>query len=95
MDGIPWKECELPELPGDVPVFALEVGGCPIHDFHFPEQGICIIGSEETGITEEARRLAGASCGIVSIPQYGAKGSINVASAVAILLFEWLRDADL
>ena len=95
VEAIPWKECELSELPGDVPVFALEVGGCPIHDFHFPERGICIIGSEETGITEEARRIAGASCGIVSIPQYGAKGSINVASAAAILLFEWLRNADI
>ncbi len=95
VEAIPWKECELSELPGDVPVFALEVGGCPIHDFRFPERGICIIGSEETGITEEARRLAGASCGIVSIPQYGAKGSINVASAAAILLFEWLRNADI
>ena len=91
IDAIPWREGELDSLPQDMPVFALEVGGTDIRDFRFPERGICIIGSEETGITKEARALADSSAGIVSIPQLGAKGSINVASATAILLYKWIE----
>ena len=63
-------------------MFALEIGGTDIREFEFPEKGICMIGSEETGLTREARELALSSCGIVTIPQFGAKGSINVASAM-------------
>ena len=91
VDGIPWREGELDSLP-PVPVFALEVGGEDIRSFSFPDHGVCIIGSEETGITSEARDIAMASCGIVSIPQFGAKGSINVASAAAILLYKWMEN---
>lgn len=91
VEAIPWKECELDETGKALPVFALELGGTDIKDFVFPEHGICIIGSEETGITKEARERAEASLGIVTIPQFGAKGSINVASASAILLYEWAR----
>ena len=62
-----------------------------IREFEFPERGICMIGSEETGLTREARELALSSCGIVTIPQFGAKGSINVASATAIMLYKWIE----
>ena len=72
-------------------IFALETGGCDIRDFRFPERGICIVGSEETGLTAEARQRAESSLGIVTIPQHGAKGSINVASAVGIMLYKWVE----
>ncbi len=91
VDAIPWREGELDTIPSGTPVFALELGGSDIKTFDFPENGVCIIGSEETGITAEARALAESSAGIVSIPQFGAKGSINVASAAAILLYEWME----
>lgn len=91
VDAISWREGELESLNSDRAIFALEVGGTDIRDFRFPDNGICIIGSEETGITSEARALAESSGGIVSIPQYGAKGSINVASATAILLYKWME----
>ena len=89
VDGVDWKECELSAVPLSIPVFALETGGEDISDFRFPEHGICIIGSEEDGISPQARSLAESSYGIVTIPQHGAKGSINVSSASAILLYKW------
>lgn len=85
-DGVEWREGDIPD---NLPVFALETGGCDITEFSFPSEGICIIGSEETGITPESREKALSSLGIVSIRQYGAKGSINVASASAILMSHW------
>ena len=88
-EGVAWKEEELENI--DLPVFALELGGKDISEFEFPEKGICIIGSEETGVSPEALRIADASLGRVSIKQYGAKGSINVSAATAILLHRWME----
>lgn len=91
IDGVEWEEIELENL--DMPVFALELGGVDITEFEFPERGICIIGSEETGVSPEALKLADKSLGRVSIKQYGAKGSINVSAATAILLHRWMESA--
>ena len=89
MDGVDWSELELSAIPPGISVFALETGGEDISEFRFPEKGICIIGAEEDGISPEGRRLAESSYGIVTIPQHGAKGSLNVSSAAAILLYKW------
>ena len=91
VNAIDWREGELDSIEAETVVFALETGGTDIRDFQFPESGVCIIGSEETGITKEARERAESSGGIVTIPQFGAKGSINVASAAAILLYKWME----
>lgn len=91
VEAIPWREGEISSLRSDVVVFALETGGTDIREFRFPEKGVCVIGSEETGITKEARERAENDGGIVTIPQFGAKGSINVASAAAILLYKWIE----
>ncbi len=91
VNAIGWREGELDSIEAETVVFALETGGTDIRDFQFPESGVCIIGSEETGITKEARERAESSGGIVTIPQFGAKGSINVASAAAILLYKWME----
>lgn len=89
IDGVNWEEKELEDL--NLPVFALELGGKDLSEFEFPEEGICIIGSEETGVSPEALAIADKSLGRVSIKQYGAKGSINVSAATAILLNAWMR----
>lgn len=89
VDGVIWEEKDLSSF--DLPVFALELGGVDIAEFEFPEKGICIIGSEESGVSKEALELANNSLGVVSIKQYGAKGSINVASATSILLYKWME----
>ena len=66
-----------------------KTGGIPINDFSFPRQGTVIIGSEELGISPEAKSIVEESAGIVTIPTYGAKGSLNVSVAFGILMYYW------
>lgn len=84
-----WERLSLDELPADLPVFALETGGTDINDFKFPEKGICIIGSEELGISPEA--LSKATYGRVTIPMKGLKASLNVGVAFGILMQKWVE----
>ena len=83
-----WQRCDLDQLPPDLPVFALETGGTDINEFKFPPQGICIIGSEELGVSPEA--LARATYGTVTIPMKGLKASLNVGVAFGILMQKWV-----
>lgn len=87
IETIPWTRTTLDGLPCDVPIFALETGGTPISEFNFPKSGICIVGSEELGISPEA--LKKATAGTVSIPMIGLKASLNVGVAFGILLQKW------
>jgi TrmH family RNA methyltransferase len=89
---LPWER--LPTKPAtaalfDGPVFALETGGTDIARFAFPANALMIAGSEELGVSPESLAKADASLGRVSIPTYGAKGSLNVAAAFAIALHSW------
>ncbi|MCQ2553880.1 MAG: TrmH family RNA methyltransferase [Clostridia bacterium] len=84
-----WDRLSLDELPPDLPVFALETGGTDINEFEFPKQGICIIGSEELGVSPEA--LAKATYGRVTIPMKGLKASLNVGVAFGILMQKWVE----
>ncbi len=95
VEAIEYSFSELEEMNLDVPVFALEVGGVDIREFDFPLSGICIIGNEESGVSPSALSLAEKSLGRVSIRQYGAKGSINVASAAAIMLSVWANSSEM
>ncbi len=95
MDAVDYIEGDLEYIKSlNMPVFALETGGKELKKFSFPENGIAIIGSEETGVSPEALSLAMSSWGICSIKQYGAKGSLNVASATAILLNAWMENEE-
>ncbi len=91
VEGVEWKWKDIKEIDEDIPVFALELGGKDLWDFEFPKKGICILGSEESGVSPEALARADRSLGRVSIRQYGAKGSINVSSASAILMEHWIE----
>ena len=84
-----WERLSLDQLPPDLPVFALETGGTPIEEFEFPEKGICIIGSEELGVSPEA--LDRATYGTVTIPMKGLKASLNVGVAFGILMQKWVE----
>lgn len=84
-----YERLSLDELPKDVPVFALETGGTDINDFVFPKQGICIIGSEELGVSPQA--LQRAEYGRVTIPMKGLKASLNVGVAFGILMQKWVE----
>lgn len=82
--------CRLDQLEAlGVPVFAVETGGTPLAEFRFPARGIALLGNEELGLSRHALELAGRSAGIVTIPLYGTKASLNVASAAAIVLSWW------
>ena len=70
-------------------IFALETGGTPIDEFDFPKNGTVVLGNEELGIKPETLELAQSEAGIVSIPLFGVKGSLNVTSAFAILIHAW------
>jgi len=71
------------------PIFAMETGGIPLGDFPFPSGGVLIAGSEELGVSPQALAAADASLGRVSIPTYGAKGSLNVSVAFGIVMQAW------
>ncbi len=90
IDLLSWRKAGLESLSGDLPVFALELGGVGIDNFSFPEKGIVILGSEELGVSRQARNYC--TRGMVSIPMVGAKGSLNVAVAFGILMYAWTHN---
>lgn len=69
------------------PIIGLETAkNAPsIYEYKFPESFTLILGNEEYGISDEW--LKGCDQ-IVTIPMYGFKNSLNVASAFAIAAFE-------
>jgi TrmH family RNA methyltransferase len=75
----------------NIPVFAMETGGIPIGDFAFPARGILIAGCEELGVSPPALAAADASLGRVTIPTWGAKGSLNVSVAFGIVMQAWAQ----
>ena len=87
IEAMGWERIPLEQLSEDEPIFALETGGVPIEEFDFPQKGICIIGSEELGISPEA--LKKATYGRVTIPMVGLKASLNVGVAFGILMQKW------
>lgn len=86
---VPWSVAPLRELARAPGVFALELGGTPLDEFVFPRQGTVLIGSEELGLSPEALALADGKAGRVSIPMAGAKRSLNVSAAFAVLMRKW------
>ena len=90
IDVLPWERLEENTFTfSGGPFFALETGGIPLGDFPFPERGILIAGSEELGVSPEALAKADSSLGRVSIPTWGAKGSLNVSVAFGIVMQAW------
>lgn len=93
VEALPWEHRELfgneDENPHPGPVFALETGGVPLGEFPFPPRGLLIAGSEELGVSPQSLAIADASLGRVSIPCYGAKGSLNVSVAFGIVMQAW------
>lgn len=87
IERVEWQVIDPSKIEG--PIFALELGGTPIDEFEFPKKGTVIIGSEELGVSPENLKLCDSSFGRVTIPLYGNKSSLNVASATAILLQRW------
>ncbi|MBL7005610.1 MAG: TrmH family RNA methyltransferase [Spirochaetia bacterium] len=95
-DTLSWESAEISSLidrnPELGPVFALETGGEDISNFRFPDSGTVILGSEELGVSPEGLLAADNSLGRVSIPTYGAKGSLNLSVAFGILMQRWVEE---
>jgi TrmH family RNA methyltransferase len=93
VEALPWEAVTVTTLASNasLPLFSLETGGVSLYDFQFPASGILVAGSEELGVSPAALDLCRASAGIVSIPGYGLKGSLNVGVALGIALAEWAR----
>lgn len=63
-------------------------GAVPLEDFALPENALLVFGQEGTGLSPEARTVAGAVCSIV---QYGSTRSINAGVAAGIAMHAWIR----
>jgi len=68
-------------------IIALETarGSVPCHEFTWPSKGVVVFGNEEYGISSH---VMPAVDDIVHIPMFGKKNSLNVANAVAVILFQ-------
>ena len=91
VDRLRWSIQPLDELMDTGTVFALELGGMDISDFHFPNSGTVILGSEELGVSPKALQRAENDGGVVSITLPGAKASLNVGVAFGILIRQWVE----
>ncbi len=90
VDKIPWRRMDYHELAREKgPCFAMELGGQSLSDFVFPQNGILLAGSEELGLSPECLTIARNSGGIVTIPLYGGKASLNVSVACGIVMQAW------
>lgn len=97
IETLGFERKSVPELvefakKNDLPIFVLETGGTPIEEFKFPKKGICVIGSEELGVSPEA--LKASTYGTVTIPMKGLKASLNVGVAYGILMQKWVEDLE-
>ena len=73
---------------------AVEVSqhACPIHEFSFPPVAALAFGNEAVGLSDNFLAKCHAA---VRIPQLGPVGSLNVAAAAAIAMYELQRGRDL
>lgn len=96
VDRVRWRHLvstveAVRELRGaGIPVWAVEVaeGARSLREVTFPQPVAVIFGHETAGISSEVLREVD---GVVEIPLYGRKNSLNVASAYAVVVFEILR----
>jgi tRNA G18 (ribose-2'-O)-methylase SpoU len=95
IDYVPWKKFEstidaVRYLKGqDIPVWAAETtsGSVPYNAARYPSPLGIIFGNEALGVSREALDLCD---GLVEIPLYGFKNSINVAASCAVIGFDAL-----
>jgi 23S rRNA (guanosine2251-2'-O)-methyltransferase len=96
VDQVKWRHSistveAIRDLRGaGIPVWAVEVSGGArsLREVVFPRPVAVVFGHETAGIGEEVLRETD---GVVEIPLYGRKNSLNVASAYAVVIFEILR----
>ncbi len=85
--------CNLNEFlsNSNLPVFGTFMDGISIYKINLPKKGIIIMGNEANGISEKLEKLIKNR---LSIPRFGSiqeTESLNVATATAIVLSEFMR----
>ena len=90
------RHLDLDELRSSLPtarlVFFTTKADLPYFDWHFEPQDCLVFGSESRGLSEQLLRANWSHC--VTIPMLNPKvRSLNLANAVAIVLYEALRQA--
>ena len=66
------------------------VSSVPCHEFAWPPKGVVVFGNEEYGISSHVMPMVDDT---VHIPMFGKKNSLNVANAVAVILFQIVLSA--
>ena len=92
---VPWtyyervRDCLTALRERQMPLVAVEVADTAVDHtaFAWPQPVAVVFGNEVFGINESVLRMCDA---VVRIPMYGYKNSINVATAVGIILYDIL-----
>lgn len=72
-------------------IFAVEQAhdSVMLHDFHWNGDPVALVlGNEVTGVSEEVLSLAD---GVIEIPQFGSKHSLNISVSLGVVLWELVR----
>ena len=75
-----------------LPTFIADMDGKNVYKTELPKEGILIMGNEANGVSNEIKNLINNK---ISIPRFGETQkteSLNVATATAILLSEFMRN---
>jgi RNA methyltransferase, TrmH family len=80
----------LRELPEDTAIYGASLAGDNIHKMQLPPAGIVVMGNEANGIRPEVAQQVNR---LIKIPAFGQAESLNVATATAIIIDNFMRNA--
>ena len=72
----------------NLPVLGAYLDGTSVHGFHFPKEGVLIIGNESNGISSRIKHFIKHK---VTIPKFGDAESLNAGISTAVILDNWKR----
>jgi RNA methyltransferase, TrmH family len=80
----------LHDLPDGVPVYGASLAGDNLHRMTLRPEGVVVMGNEANGIRPEVAREVNR---LIKIPAFGEAESLNVATATAIIIDNFMRNA--
>jgi TrmH family RNA methyltransferase len=80
----------LGNLPEDVAIYGASLEGDNIHRMQLRPQGIVVMGNEANGLRPEVAQQVNK---LIKIPAFGQAESLNVATATAIIIDNFMRNA--
>ena len=82
----------LGKLPKETPIYGASLDGDNLHRMKLLPQGIVVMGNEANGIRPEVAEQVNR---LIKIPAFGKAESLNVATATAIIIDNFMRNASL